>query len=98
MQISTPLTVAGQQWFRSAGRGERECGASPFSLVDPPEGTTQPHLFICQKATSSHAKRSVGRYVVEPEGEVKRFVEDPPPPKYNEGTPKGMPSLLLGFE
>jgi len=45
-----------------------------------------------------HAMPGVWRYVVQAIGEVKRFVEDPPPPKYNEGTPKGVPSLLLGFE
>ena len=72
------------------------CGAA-MALLRRPRGTRARSLTIfphgspngdhsaspihLSESTSSNAKLSVGRFVVEPQGEVKRFVEEARPPK-----------------
>jgi hypothetical protein len=47
---------------------------------------------------SSAAETIVRRYVVEAAGEVKFFIEEAGAAENTEGTPGGMPSVLLVFE
>ena len=86
MQISTPLTVAGQQWiFPGSPPAWKESGDAPFSLEGPPGGALSAsaiQLFglilpesngLDQMAGVSSIETTVAGFLVEPPGEVKDF-------------------------